>query len=469
MEKTRGKVMSEQYDAVVIGAGQGGGPLSSALAGTGLKTALIERNHVGGTCINEGCTPTKTMVASARVAHLARRAGDYGVKVGEVTIDMEKIRQRKRDIVESFRSGSRRRIDNTDGLDLLEGQARFTGPRSIEVKMKDGSSRHITAEQIFINTGMRPVTPPISGIHNVNFLDSTSIMELGEVPQHLLIIGGGYIGCEFGQMFRRFGAEVTIVQRGSQLLTREDADIAEAVADVFREDDITILFETDATGVTERSGKIELAINTPGGTRTLTGTHLLVAAARQPNTEVLDLDAAGIETDERGFIRVNNKLETNVEGVYALGDVKGGPAFTHISYDDFRILRTNLIDSGNATTDDRLVPYTVFIDPQLGGVGLTEREAQKRNIPYRVAKLPGKNIARALETDETRGIWKALVHKESGQILGASIFGVEGGEIMSVLQVAMMGKLHYKQLRDSAFAHPTFAEALNNLFAALGD
>jgi pyruvate/2-oxoglutarate dehydrogenase complex dihydrolipoamide dehydrogenase (E3) component len=466
----------ERYDAVVIGAGQAGTPLSTTLARAGWKTALIEREHVGGTCINEGCTPTKTMVASARVAYLARRAADYGVHTGPVTVDMAKVRHRKRAIVESFRSGSRRRIENTEGLDLLMGEASFTGPRSVEVRLNNGETRLLSADTIFINTGARPRKPPLPGLDSVPALDSTSIMELDEVPEHLLVLGGGYVGLEFGQMFRRFGSQVTIVQRRGQLLTREDTDVAEEVANILREDGIVLLLDTHALRIEQDTdSRIQLTVRTPDGERTLSGSHLLVAAGRVPNTEQLNLAAAGVQTDERGFIQVNERLETSVPGVYALGDVKGGPAFTHISYDDFRIIRTNLLEGGDATTADRLVPYTVFIDPQLGRVGLTEQEARARGRNpsagsgqrIRVAKLPMSYVVRTLEVGETRGFMKAVVDADTGQILGAAVLGIEGGEIMAVLQMAMVGRVPYTVLRDGVFAHPTLAESLNNLFMTL--
>jgi len=456
-----------QYDAIVIGAGQAGGPLSTALAQAGRKTAIIERVHVGGTCINEGCTPTKTMVASARVAYLARRAADYGVQTGPVTVDMTVVRKRKRDIVDSFRNGSQKRIEGTEGVDLLMGEASFTGPRALEVHLSNGETRQVSATTIFINAGARPSKPAINGLDAVPTLDSTSIMELDSVPTHLLVLGGGYVGLEFGQMFRRFGSAVTIIQRGGHLLAREDDDVAEEVAKIMREDGIEVLLETTALHA-ERSGDgtIQLTVKTPSGERTLSGSHLLSAAGRTPNSDWLNLAATGIQTDKHGFIPVNEKLETSVPGIYALGDIKGGPAFTHISYDDFRIIRTNLLEKGNATIHDRLVPYTVFIDPQLGRIGLSESEALAQGRHIRVAKMPMNYVARALEVDETRGFMKAVVDVDTSQILGCAILGLEGGEIMSALEIAMMGKVPYTVLRDGVFAHPTLMESLNNLFSS---
>ncbi len=459
---------AEVFDVIVIGAGQGGGPLASALAQAGRKTAIVERAHAGGTCVNVGCTPTKTMVASARAAHIARRAGDYGVAAGEVTVDMAAVRQRKRDMVESFREGSERRIRETEGLEYLLGQASFNGPKTLDVRLNEGGNRRIEGRQIFINAGARPSRPRLPGLERIEALDSNSIMELDRAPEHLLILGGGYIGVEFGQMFRRFGSRVTIVQRGAQLLAREDEDVAGGVVAILREDGIEILLDARADAV-EPAGNagIRLRVQTPEGERNLVGSHLLLATGRTPNTEDLNLIAAGIETDEQRYIRVNERLETTAAEIYALGDVKGGPAFTHISYDDYRILKANVLEGGHASTRDRIVPYVVFMDPQLGRIGLSEDAAREQGRRIKVAKMPMTSVARALETGETRGFMKAIVDAETDQILGAAVLGAEGGEIMSMLQVAMMGSLPYTSLRDGTFAHPTFAESLNNLFAQL--
>ncbi|HWS84018.1 MAG TPA: mercuric reductase [Ktedonobacteraceae bacterium] len=457
-----------RYDAIVIGSGQAGTPLSRTLAGAGWKTAIIEREHIGGTCINEGCTPTKTMVASARVAYLARRGADYGVQTGPISVDMKVVRQRKRDIVTSFRNSGQRRLENTEGLDLLIGEARFIGSKTVEVRLGNGETRQLIADKIFINIGARPSTPSLSGVDKVPVLDSTSIMELDVAPEHLLVIGGGYIGLEFGQMFRRFGSKVTVVQRGAHLLAREDDDVADEVAKIMREDGLEVLLETTPLHIEQLAdGRLQLAVRTPAGERVLSGSHLLIATGRTPNTDWLNLAATGLEADKRGFLHTNERLETSVPGIYALGDVKGGPAFTHISYDDFRIIRTNLLEGGNATIHDRLVPYTVFIDPQLGRVGLSETEARSQGGNIRVAKMPMDYVARALETDEARGFMKAIVDADTKQILGCVVLGIEGGEIMTILQIAMMGKLPYTALRDAIFAHPTLAEGLNNLFTTL--
>ena len=459
---------AQHYDAVVIGAGQAGVPLSQALAGSGRSTALIEREHVGGTCINVGCTPTKTMVASARTAYIDRRSAEYGVHNGPVSVDMRKVRGRKRAMVDSFRAGNLRRIEAAEGLDLISGEASFTGPRTLAVRTDDGEALELVAESVFINAGARPANPPIEGLDEVPALNSTSVMELGELPEHLLVLGGGYVGLEFAQMFRRFGSEVTVVQRSGQLMGREDADIAEAVAEILREDGIEVLLGTQTRcAEQDGAGKIVLTVDTPEGERTISGSHLLVAAGRPPNTETLNLDVAGIETDKRGFIEANERLETSAPGVYALGDVKGGPAFTHISYDDFRIIRTNLLEGGNATITNRQVPYTMFIDPQLGRIGLSEQQARDEGRDVLVGKIPMSYVSRAVELGETRGLMKAVVDAETGRILGCAVLGIEGGEIMAMIQIAMLGKMPYTALRDAVFAHPTLAESLNTLFSSV--
>jgi pyruvate/2-oxoglutarate dehydrogenase complex dihydrolipoamide dehydrogenase (E3) component len=457
----------EQFDAMVIGSGQAGTPLSLALSEAGRKTALIEGKHVGGTCINEGCTPTKTMVASGRVAYLAQRGADYGVNTAPVSVSQVTVRQRKRAIVESFRGGSQRRIEEAKGLELIFGSALFLGPNSVEVQVNGGGVRRLTAANIFINTGARASRPHIAGLDSVPALDNVSIMELDAVPEHLLVVGGGYVGLEFGQMFRRFGSKVSIVHSHPQLLTREDTDVAEEIAKILVEDGIELVLDARTVRVSSTVDVINLTVGTPQGERTLTGSHLLLATGRIPNSDSLNLGAAGVVMDSRGFIKTNSRLETNVAGVYALGDVKGGPAFTHISYDDFRIIRTNLLEGGNASTEGRLVPYTVFLDPQLGRVGLTEAEAVANGLDIELAKMPMSRVARALETDESRGFMKAIVDARTKQILGAAVLGIEGGEIVAMFEIAIMGRLPYTMLRDGIFAHPTLAESLNNLFSTL--
>jgi pyruvate/2-oxoglutarate dehydrogenase complex dihydrolipoamide dehydrogenase (E3) component len=455
----------EDFDAIIIGSGQGGNPLAEALIAAGKKTAMIERQDVGGTCINRGCTPTKTMVASARVAYLARRGADYGVQTGPVTIDMGKVRERKRAIVSSARQSREKRLEKVKA-NLIRGEASFTGPKQLRVALNDGGERLLRAEQIFIDTGTHSAKPPVAGLDTVSYLDNDSIMELDQVPEHLLVLGGGYIGVEFGQMYRRFGSKVTIIQAGPQLLREEDEEVAAEVLKILREDGIDILLNARAQEV--KPG-IALQVAIEGKMRMVEGSHLLLATGRVPNTAALKLSAGGVETDERGFIRANERLETSAPGVYVIGDVKGGPAFTHISYDDYRILKANLLDGGNRTTRDRMVPYTVFMDPQLGRVGMTENEAKKSGRKIRVARMPMSSVARALEVDETRGLVKAIVDAETEEILGVTVLGLEGGEVMSVLQMAMMGHLKWSVLHDAVLAHPTLAESVNNLFLHFDD
>jgi len=458
---------AETFDAIILGAGQSGDPLARAWAKAGRRVALVERDAVGGTCVNRGCTPTKTMIASARVAYLARRGADYGVETGPVTVDLTKVRQRKRDIVADFRQGDEKKLAETDGIDLIYGEGRFTGPRTMEVALKEGGTRALTAPQIFLNTGARPTIPQIEGLDGVPYLDSTSIMELDSVPDHLVILGGSYIALEFGQMFRRFGSRVTVIEKSEHLLGHEDPDVAEEMAKIMAEDGLGLMLGAQAVSVAKTAEGVSLTVQTADSEKTVSGSHLLVAVGRTPNTEALNLAAAGVETDDAGHIQANERLETSAAGIWALGDVKGGPQFTHISYDDFRILRANLLDGGQRTTADRPVPYTVFTDPQLGRVGMTEADAKKSGKNIKVAKLPMTEVARALETDETRGFMKAVVDADTHQILGAAILGVDGGEVMAVLEVAMMGHLPYMALRDATLAHPTLAESLNNLFMTL--
>ena len=456
------------YDVVVVGAGQGGMPFAMAAAHAGRRTALVERAHVAGTCINEGCTPTKTMVASARAAAMARRAGEFGVNTGPVAVDMVAIRARKRDIVVSWRGGSERRLAATAGLDLLRGEARFAEPHALVVRLRDGSETTLHTPLIVVDTGGRPAAPPLPGLGATPFYDSTSIMEVDSVPQHLLVLGGGYVGVEFAQMFARFGSRVTVVERGAQLLGREDEDVAAGMAAVLRDDGVHLLLGSTARQVRPAyDGGIELDVRTPDGPVRLSGSHLLVALGRAPNTEALNLAAAGVTTDDRGFIPVDERLQTNVPGIYAIGDVNGGPAFTHVSYDDFRILRANLLEGGDATTTGRLLPYVVYTDPQLGRVGLTEREARQRGYDVRVATMPMDWVARALETAEARGFLKAVVDGATDRVLGAAVLGVEGGEVMAIVQTAILGGIKAATLRETMFAHPSLAESLNNLFGTL--
>ena len=455
-----------QYDAIIIGTGQGGKPLALALAQAGWNVAAIEREHVGGTCINVGCTPTKTMVASARTAYVSRRGAQYGVHAGPVEVNLAEVLARKQKMVERFRNHGQGVMEKTPGLELIFGEASLRDASTVTVRLKAGGTRELSAGKIVINTGGRPSVPPVPGIESVHYLDSTGIMELKILPEHLIVLGGGYIGLEFAQMFRRFGARITVINRDARLIQREDADVSAEVEKILREDGIEVLNSVNVTRL-EKGTNGGVKVVATGGASVVNGSHLLLALGRLPNSDQLNLAAAGVAIDKGGYITVNDGLETNVPGIYAIGDVKGGPAFTHISYDDFRVLRENWLRGGNAGIAGRMVPNCMFIDPQLATVGINETEAHKRGLDYRVAKLPMTGVARALEMSETRGFMKAIVDRKTRQILGCTILGVEGGEIMSMLQIAMMGKVPYDAIKEGIFAHPTLAESLNNLFMTL--
>ena len=456
----------ETFDAVIIGTGQGGKPLAGALAEAGWRTAIVERDRVGGTCVVRGCTPTKTMLASARIAHLARRAGEYGVTVGDVGVDLRAVRARKRDIVDSWSEGSRKGLERHDTLELVLGDASFTAPKTVTVALNDGGTRILKAEHCFINVGARTRIPGLPGIDDVDWLDSASIMELESVPEHLVVLGGGFIGLEFGQMFRRFGADVTIIEK-KRLASREDEDVSEALTEALEGEGVRVVAGVEPVAVETTEEGISLAVTRDGEPLTVAGSHFMIAIGTTQNTEGLGLESAGVDVGPKGEIIVNDRLETSAEGVWALGDVTGVTPFTHTSYDDYRIIARNLLGEGGGSKADRIVPYAMFTDPQLGRVGMTEREARASGREIRVAKLPMSRVARAIETNETRGFMKAVVDAETEEILGAAILGIEGGEIVTVLQMAMMGGLPWTTLRDAVIAHPTLAESLNNLFMTL--
>lgn len=450
-----------KYDFIVIGAGQGGVPLAHAAAQAGRRTALIERAAIGGTCINYGCTPTKTLVHIAKVAQTVRRAGEYGVTANLRGIDMLKVRDLKREIVASFRDGSQDRLEKTENLDLIFGHASFTGPRSLRIDLREGGTQMIEGEVIVIDTGARLLIPEIEGLDSVKILDNASIMELDHLPESLVVLGGGYIGLEFGQMFARFGCRVTILERGPRFLPREDKDVSDEMLDILRQDGLDIRLGCEVTRVSRRN---KVAVELATG-ETISTDEILVAIGRRPNTDDLGVGEAGIAINARGFIAVDERLKTSVDGVYAIGDVNGGPAFTHVSYDDYRILKANLLDGQDRTTDGRPVPYTMFTDPELGRIGLSENEAARKGIDYRLCKMSMTHVARALEMNESRGFVKALVSKETDQILGAAALGVSGGEVLSMIELAMLGGLTAKTLANTIFAHPNLSELLNNLFA----
>lgn len=451
----------QQFDAIIIGAGQGGS-LALFLAEAGKTVALIDKSHVGGTCVNRGCTPTKTLIACAHAAHLARRGGDFGLRVSSVEADMSAVMDIVRGVVEAFRGDVRHNLD-VPGLHLIHGEARFVGQHEIEA-----GGAQLTSDTIVIAVGARNAVPKIEGLDETPFLDSTSALELEELPAHLLILGGGYIACEYGQAFHHLGARVTLIEQGPQLLPREDPDVAQTLADILREDGLDVRLDAEATHVRQQDGGVALTVKGPQGAEVLRGSHLLVAVGRQPETDALNLQAAGVETDDEGHVRANEQLETSVPGIYALGDVAGSPAFTHIARHDAHILRDNLLHGAKASTRGRMVPYVVFTNPQLGRIGMSEQEAREAGKNFRVVQLPCSEMARPVEMREPRGFWKALVEAESDLILGAALLSVEGGEAMTALQLAMQGGLTAAQLRELPMAHPTLCESFNRLFGAAG-
>jgi pyruvate/2-oxoglutarate dehydrogenase complex dihydrolipoamide dehydrogenase (E3) component len=459
----------KQFDAIVIGSGQGGTPLSKKLAKAGWKTALIEKRWIGGTCVNDGCTPTKTMVASARMAYLAGHCKKLGINIESFCVDLPAIIARKNEIVSRFRNGAYESLKKTDNHEIIFGDARFTGAKTISVTLNDGGEEELTADHIFINTGTFTTIPSIAGLDEIPYLTSTTILDLEVIPQHLLVIGGGYIGMEFAQMFRRFGSQVTMLEFSDKMLHKEDRDIADCICETFTADGIKINKTAEATHFEKAGENIKVAINIGGVNNELTCSHVLVAVGRTPQTKTLGLATAGIETNERGFIIVNDKLQTSAPGVYALGDVKGGPAFTHIAYNDHLVMLKNLLHNADISTKGRQVPFCMFTDPQLGRVGLTETQAREKGLNIKVATLSMEKVARAIETTETRGIMKAVVDADTKQILGVAIIGEQGGEIMTVMQMAMMGNITYPQIREFIFAHPLYAESLNNLFISLDE
>lgn len=459
----------KHFDAIIIGAGQAGVPLAKKLAEEGKKTALIEKNLIGGTCINVGCTPTKAMIASARAAHHARNASKLGVEVKGVKVDLKKIKKRKDKIVQSFRSAAQKGIEATKNLTLIFGEAKFSSKKEISIKLDSGGEEQLKADWIFIDTGAKPNIPDIKGLEHIDYLTSSTILDLEAVPEHLVIIGGNYIGLEFGQMFRRFGSKVTILERSSRIMKKEDKDIALELSKILKEEGLEILTETETDEISNHNKQIVLHLKSRDKSKTLTCSHLLIATGRNPQTQLLNLELAGIKTDKKGNVLVNKKLETNVPGVYALGDVKGGPAFTHISYNDYTLVYRNLMKGTDYSTVDRPIPYCMFTDPQLGRIGMSEAEAEEKGLNYKVAKIPMAHVARGIETGETSGLMKAIVDLDSKKILGASILASEGGEIMSVLEMAMEGNITYDRLKFCVFAHPTYSESLNNLFMEIED
>lgn len=457
---------AEKFDLIVLGGGKGGKSLAMAMGPAGQKVALIERGQIGGTCINVACIPTKTMVASAKLAEMANRAEHFGIVLPKPGNSIASVIERKRRIVKGMVDQHWKLFTATPGMELILGTGKFLSSTEIEVTGEAGARRVLTADRIVVNTGSKTLIPEIPGLETVPYLTSTSIMEIDTLPEHLAIVGGGYIALEFAQIFARLGSRVTVLLRGKQFLPREDSDIAEAVFKVLEDEGVTFKFNTEIESVKQVDTGI--AIECSGGADTeVECSHLMLAIGRVPNTANLDLAAAGINSDAQGNIVVNERLETSAAGIWAIGDCKGGPLFTHASWDDFRILKHNFLNGGKRTTTDRLMPYTLFIDPELGRVGLTEAQARKSGLDILVAKIPASKIPRANTSGETRGLLKAVLDNNSGQILGCSLLCHSAGEVMSVVQMAMLGKVPYKEVRDTIFTHPTMAEALNILFASV--
>jgi pyruvate/2-oxoglutarate dehydrogenase complex dihydrolipoamide dehydrogenase (E3) component len=448
-----------EADVIIIGSGQAGVPLATKLAGAGKRVLLVERGDPGGTCTNTGCTPTKTMIASARAAHVARTSGRLGVHATEIRVDLAAVVQRKDDIVRQWREGVLRKVERTERLTFLRGHARFVDDRTIEV---DGEGHRATT--VVIDVGARPAVPPVPGLDAVAWLDNKTVMELRTPPAHLVVLGGGYVGCEFAQMFRRFGSEVTVVDTLEHLMSREDGEISGQLERVFRDEGIRLELGAKVERVTQAADGVVLAI---AGRDEIRGTHLLVATGRRPNTDDLGCDAAGVRLDARGFVEVDDQYRTSAEGVYAVGDVTGGPQFTHVAWDDHRILFDLLTGRSQRGRGGRAHPYTAFTDPQVAGVGLSERQAREKGIAYEVATMPFGHIARAIEVDERAGVLKVLIDPKTERVLGAAIVGAEAGELIHVFVALIQARASVRAIVDAEFVHPTFAEGLQSLVMSL--
>ena len=462
----------EKYDAIVIGGGKGGKTLAMYLGKRNDKTALIERDPmmIGGGCINVACIPTKTFIASARLVHSIRRAAEFGIQVEGVSVDWSGVKKRVEKVVSEMRALNLKNFTSYPSLDFILGTGRFLGPQDVEMVQTDGVVRHLTSKRIFIDTGTRPAIPNLPGLSNVPFLTSDSIQKLETVPSRLLVLGAGYIGLEFAQMMHRFGSKVTVLERGGQILSHEDLEVAEALANCLQREGIEIQLDAAVEQIGKSSdGQIRVTFRTPKGEREWIGSHLLAAVGRSPVTKDLDLSAAGIETTAKGFIKVNDRLETNVGGIWALGDVSGGPQFTHASLDDFRILRDNVFGNGSRSRSDRYVPSTLFTEPELAHIGLTEKEAKARGLEFRVLQVPitPLTIPRARTTGQMDGLLKATIEKSTQRILGCTILAAEAGEMIGTVQAVMIASLPANKLRDAVLSHPTMVEGFNALFTAL--
>jgi pyruvate/2-oxoglutarate dehydrogenase complex dihydrolipoamide dehydrogenase (E3) component len=454
----------ERFDALVLGSGAGGKLLAWHLARSGRRTAVVERRWIGGSCPNIACMPSKNEIWSAKVTHLVRDAAQFGAIHGPVSIDMATVRRRKRDMVEAQIAGH---LENykTSGAELVMGAGRFVAPRTLEVRLNDGGTRVLTGDQVFLNVGTHAAVPSVPGLQAAGPLTHIEALELDYVPPHLIVLGGGYVGLEMAQAYRRFGSRVTVIEHGPQLMGREDPDVSDEVQRILTEEGVHFLLEAQTLRVHGRSGgKVSLVVRTGSGEQQIEGSDILVAAGRIPNTDGIGLEQTGVELDSRGYVRVNERLETSAPEIWAIGECAGSPQFTHASVDDFRIIKDNLV-RGTRVTRDRLVPYCMFTDPPLARVGLSEAEARRQGVTARVAKVPMSAVLRAQTTGETQGFMKALVGGSDDRILGFTMIGAEAGEVVATVQTAMLAGLPYSGLRDAVLAHPTMAEGLDPLFS----
>jgi probable pyridine nucleotide-disulfide oxidoreductase len=451
----------EQFEFVFLGGGKGGKSLATELARAGRRVAVIERGMIGGSCINVACIPTKALIRSARVAHTVRQAGAFGIETGAARVDMKSVRERVKGVVDGLVDVNLNGF-KAAGFDLVLGEGRFIAPRTLEVRLNDGGVRVLEGERVYINTGTHADVPPVPGLREANPLTHVEAIRIEEVPSHLIVLGGGYIGLEMAQTFRRLGAQVTVLQRDARIAVREDADVSEAIAAAFRDDGIEVRTNAAVESVSGRSGD-SVEVQLADGQR-LRGSHLLVATGRVPNTKDIGLESAGVAVNARGFIEVDEKLRTTAAEVYAIGEVAGTPMFTHASFDDYRVLSAQL-KGVDKTTRGRDIPYAMFIEPELSRIGLNETEAAARGIAVRVACLPMSAVPRARTNSDTRGFMKVLIAADSDEILGFTMLGSEAGELVSTVQIAMLGKLPYIVVRDAPLAHPTLTEGLNLLFA----
>jgi pyruvate/2-oxoglutarate dehydrogenase complex dihydrolipoamide dehydrogenase (E3) component len=456
----------ESYENVVIGSGEGGKYLAWHLAQSGQRTVVVERRWIGGSCPNVNCLPSKNEIWSAKVADLAHHGPKFGILASSVSSDMAAVRQRKREMVEGLIAMHLARYKAT-GAELIMGEARFTAFKTLAVSLNDGGTRVLAGERIFLNLGTHASIPSVPGLLEAKPLTNIELLELDRLPEHLVVIGGGYVGLEFAQAYRRFGSKVTVIQSGPQLLTGQDSDVATEILDIFKREDIDVLTSAEIIEVRGHSGTgLHLIVRSPSDEKTIEATDILVATGRAPNTPGIGLEFAGVELDQRGYVKVNGRLETTAQGVWAIGECAGSPQFTHISLDDFRVIRDNLA-GGNRSTRDRIVPFCLFTDPQFASVGLTETEAKRRGVAVRVAKLPVASVLRTRTIGESRGFLKGLIDPKNDRILGFTMIGPEAGEVMAAVQMAMLAGLPYTLLRDAIITHPTMAEGLNQLFSAV--